>query len=320
MPFLLAALLALFPLAPALPPTQITVPSTLNTQVEQTSTQTAPAGMPNEPCPKAGWGTPAIPQPNASSWVVADMNTGEVLAACNPNDQYAPASVIKLLTALAVQPKLDPNQSVDVTYEDLMMDPASSRMGLVPWGKYSAETLLLGLFLNSGNDAAQTLARAAGGQGGMPGTINEMNALAAKIGATNTHVENPHGLDAPGQVTTAYDLAVIAKEVFKNDKLAQYLRTTEAWVPEQPTYHGFQIQNDNQLLYNYEGALGGKTGYTNEAQHSYVGAAQRGNRKLVVTILHGQRTPAPLWNQSMALLDWGFSLPEGTQSIGTLNQ
>jgi D-alanyl-D-alanine carboxypeptidase (penicillin-binding protein 5/6) len=190
---------------------------------------------------------------------------------------------------------------------------------LILGGKYTVRTLWLGLLLNSGNDAANTLARVGGGAQGLPGTLAAMNAEARRLGAYDTHAETPHGLDGPGQVTSVYDLALIARACFSRADFSQYVATERAQIPAQPPRdkRGFQIQNDNRLLRSYPGALGGKGGFTDIARHNFVGAAQRDGRRLVVALLGAEHKPVRTWQQTAALLNWGFSLPSDT-SVGRL--
>ncbi len=252
------------------------------------------------------------------SWIVADLDSGAVVAACAPHVRYAPASTLKLLNVLTVLPKLTPNQQITVTADDLKFEAGSSAVGLVEGGTYSAQTLLLGLLLVSGNDAANVLARVAGGSRGVAGTLKDMNAMAAKLNALDTHAVTPSGLDGKGQATSAYDLALIARALFARKDFSQYTSTERADIPAQQNYPAFQIQNDNALLTNYPGALGGKTGFTDLARHTYMGAAEQNGRRLVVTMLDGENRPYPLWRQASALLDWAFALPSDTKGVGQL--
>ncbi len=264
----------------------------------------------------------APPPPNtlsASSWLVADLDTGEVLAACGPHEPHPPASVQKLLLAETLLPRLDPATVAQVTPEDLAIEPGSSAVGLLPGGTYSVETLWLGLLMESGNDAAMALARLGGGSAGVAGTLEAMNAEARRLGALDTHAVTPSGLDGPGQFTSAYDLALIARADFARDDFRRYDTAPRAVIPAQPPKdpRGFQIQNENDLLTRYPGALGGKTGFTDLARHTYVGAAQHGSRRLVVTLLSAEAQPVRAWQQGAALLDWGFALPAGA-AVGHL--
>jgi D-alanyl-D-alanine carboxypeptidase (penicillin-binding protein 5/6) len=174
------------------------------------------------------------------------------------------------------------------------------------------EQLFLGLMLRSGNDAANALARLGGGLRGRAGTIDDMNAEAHRLGAWDTHAETPSGLDGPGQVTSVYDLALIFRACFANENFRRYIHTQTASMPT-----GVAIANDNRLLYEYPGALGGKTGYTSIARHTYVGAAERNGRRLVATILGAEISPVRAWQQAAGLLDWGFATAPGT-SVGRL--
>jgi D-alanyl-D-alanine carboxypeptidase (penicillin-binding protein 5/6) len=265
----------------------------------------------------------AAPRPpaklTATSWVVADLDTGAVLGACGPHEFSPPASVQKLLLAATLLDKLDPNQVVTATQADLDIEAHSSAVGLLLGGKYPVKTLWLGLMLNSGNDAANALARVGGGAAGVKGTLQAMNDEARHLGAYETHAVTPSGLDGTGQFTSAYDLALIARVCFNRPDCRQYNSALRAQIPAQPPKdsRGFQIQNDDQLLYQYPGAIGGKTGFTDFARHTFVGAAQRNGRRLVVTLLNAEATPLRGWQQGAALLDWGFSLPH-TAAVGRL--
>src|SRR6266545_3628552 len=230
-----------------------------------------------------------------------------------------PASVQKLLLAQTLLPRLDPAQVVEVVQADLDFERGSSAVGLLVGGHYPVETLWLGLLLESGNDAANVLARVGGGPAGVPGTIEAMNAEARRLGADDTHAVTPSGLDGPGQFTSAYDLALIARADFARPDFRRYTATPRAQIPPQPPKdpRGFQIQNENRLLANYPGAIGGKTGFTDLARHTYVGAAERAGRRLVVTLLGAEARPVPGWQQGAALLDWGFALPAGA-AVGQL--
>ncbi|MFE9693546.1 D-alanyl-D-alanine carboxypeptidase family protein [Micromonospora sp. NPDC005806] len=256
-------------------------------------------------------GAPTPPAVTATSWLVADLDTGAVLGACGPHEYGTPASTQKLLLAATMLPRLDPKQVVTVTRGDLNIARGSSAVGLLVGGKYSVETVWLGLLLNSGNEAANVLARLGGGADGVAGGVRAMNEEAHRLGARQTHAVTPSGLDGKGQFTSAYDLALIARSCFANPLFRRYTLTERTQIPAQPALKkgGFQIQNENQLIYRYPGALGGKTGFTELARHSYVGAAQRGGRRLVVTLLGAEARPVRGWQQGAQLLDWGFSLP-----------
>ncbi|MEJ3748582.1 serine hydrolase [Actinomycetes bacterium KLBMP 9797] len=262
-------------------------------------------------------GAPPPPALTATSWVVADLGTGAVLGGCGPHEYATPASVQKLLLAATFVDKLDPNQVVQINRADLDIEPGSSAVGLVEGGRYPVRTLWLGLLLNSGNDAANVLARLGGGTAAAG--VAAMNAEAQRLGALQTHAVTPSGLDGKGQFTSAYDLALIARACFASAAFRTYATAERAQIPPQPAKRagGFQIQNENQLLTRYPGALGGKTGFTDLARHTFVGAAERNGRRLVVALLGAEARPLRGWQQAAALLDWGFGLPADA-SVGSL--
>jgi D-alanyl-D-alanine carboxypeptidase (penicillin-binding protein 5/6) len=259
------------------------------------------------------------PAVTATSWLVADLGSGEVLGGCGPHVYGTPASVQKLLLAATAMPKLDPKATTTITQGDVTIDAGSSAVGLVRGGKYNVATLWTGLLLNSGNDAANTLARLAGGGGGVPAAVAAMNAEAKRLGAYQTHAVTPSGLDGPGQFTSAYDLALIARVCFARPDFIKYALTKTFQMPAQKKQKkgGFQIQNENKLIFEYKGALGGKTGFTTLARHSYVGGAERNGRRLVVTLLGAEASPDRGYRQGEKLLDWGFALPKDA-SVGKL--
>ncbi|NYH40647.1 D-alanyl-D-alanine carboxypeptidase (penicillin-binding protein 5/6) [Micromonospora jinlongensis] len=263
-------------------------------------------------------GVAAPPGVSATSWLVADLDSGQILGGCGPHEYGTPASVQKLLLAATMLPRLDPKQTVTVTEDDMNIEPGSSAVGLVAGGRYTIETIWLGLLLNSGNEAANALARLGSGTDSAAG-VRAMNEQAHHLGALQTHAVTPSGLDGRGQFTSAYDLALIARACFADPTFRRYALTEHAQIPVQPAQRtkGFEIQNENQLIYRYPGALGGKTGFTDLARHTYVGAAERDGRRLVVTLLGAESTPMRGWEQGAALLDWGFALPRGA-SVGRL--
>jgi D-alanyl-D-alanine carboxypeptidase (penicillin-binding protein 5/6) len=146
-----------------------------------------------------------------------------------------------------------------------------------------------------------------------------MNAKAAAIGATDTHAATPSGLDGPGGSgwTTPRDLAIIFRDAMANPVFAEFTAHRAALFPGDNGMH--QIVNENELLNRYPGTLGGKTGYTDAARKTYVAAAQRDGRRLVIAMMYGLVTEGgpTYWDQASALLDWGFA-QNRQASVGTL--
>lgn len=263
-------------------------------------------------------GAPTAPAVTATSWLVADLDSGAVLGGCGPHELRTPASVQKMLLAAALMPRLDPAQMVEVTRADLQdLDPASSLMGVVEGGRYSIESLWLGLLLKSGNDAANVLARVGGAAAGRPGGVQAMNNEAHRLRANQTHAATPSGLDGPGQYTSAYDLALIARATYAREDFRRYIATRVAQIAGDAGTPGFAITHDNTLLDHYPGTLGGKTGFTDLARQTYVGVAERNGRRLAVTLLGAETAPLGSLGEAGALLDWGFALSPGA-SVGRL--
>jgi D-alanyl-D-alanine carboxypeptidase (penicillin-binding protein 5/6) len=266
-------------------------------------------GTVGTPVVSSGGGVPVLPEIEAAAWLVADAETGGVLAAYDAHMPLPPASTIKLLTALAVLPAIDPDQSYTASEDNGHVE--GSRVGMVPGQTYSLADLEHGLFLASGNDAAHGLAELVGG---LAACIELMNAEAARLGAFDTHAVTPHGLDEPGQVSSAYDLALFGRAVLADADLAE-IAQTRAY--DFPGLDGqtFQIQNQNRLLGSYDGAIGLKTGYTTEAGHTLVAAAERDGTRLVVTVLGAEGRAEPV---AAALLDWGFASAGTAEPVGVL--
>ena len=266
-----------------------------------------------------GFALPAKAKPlpkgiSARGWVIADLDTGDVLAARNPHGRYPPASTLKWLTALTLLPKLDKHKRVVCSYADVDVD--GTRVGLVQNGRYSVDLLFQAMLMASGNDAANTLARVAGS---VPSTVAAMNATARSIQAYDTHAATPSGLDGPHQLTSAYDLALIGRADLARADFRKYTAQKLGTIPAQGTkYHSFQFANDDKLLYNYPGAFGGKNGFTDAAHHSFIGAAKHGDRRLIVTMMYGEHKPDNISAQAGRLLDWGFALPRTAAPVGSL--
>jgi D-alanyl-D-alanine carboxypeptidase len=259
-------------------------------------------------------GAPPLPEGLAANgWLVADAGTGDVLAARDPHGRYYPASTLKTLTLLTLAPLLDPATVVEGTVEDESME--GSRVGLVQGGRYPVGLLFQALILQSGNDAANALARAAGG---VAVTVAAMNETAEDIGAYDTVAGTPSGLDIAGQSSSPYDLALIFRALLADPVTAAVLTTPLADVPAvEGRSPGYQIQNQNPLA-GTPGNLGGKTGFTDAARHTFVTAAERGGRRLVVSVMDTENVPLRAADQAARLLDWGFALPAAIEGVGRL--
>src|SRR5690349_3721598 len=250
-------------------------------------------------------GSVPIPEGPAPAWIIADMDTGQVLAGRDMDVAHPPASTIKTLLALTA---LDELPSLDATVVGTEADThvECNCAGIKPGRVYTARQLLDAVLLASGNDAANALADMIGGY---DTAVAKMNAKAAAIGALGTHASTPSGLDGPGGsgATTPHDLAVIFRAAMANPVFAQIIAQPAATFP---TKTGDRpIVNDDELLHRYPGTLGGKTGFTDAAKKTFVAAADRGGRRLVIAMMYGliKEGGPTYWDQAMGLFDWGFA-------------
>jgi D-alanyl-D-alanine carboxypeptidase (penicillin-binding protein 5/6) len=261
--------------------------------------------------PEGGVAPPAV---TAATWVVSDLDSGAVLAAKDPHARERPASLIKVLLAIVVIRELRPETKVVGTQEDANQE--GTRVGIGPGGEYTVDQLLKALVMRSGNDAAYALARALGGP---EVALDKMNSLANELGALDTRAATPSGLDGPGMTTSAYDQSLIFRAAMNHKEFAEAAKTRKIDFPGYAGRPGFQVNNDNKLLGNYDGFLGGKTGFTDDSRHTYVGGAERDGRRLAVVLLRGERNPDPLAKQGAALLDYGFTLAKvAVRPVGEL--
>lgn len=262
---------------------------------------------------------PALPDSlTAQAWALVDLDTGDVLAARDPHGRYQPASILKTLTSVTLIPQLPGNRKVRVSVA--AANTEGSHAGLVAGGHYTVDQLFEGLLLVSGNDAAAALAEAAGG---IKQTVAAMNREALRLGAYDTYVETPSGLDGWKQLTSAYDMALFLRAAVATPRFVAYDRRATATLPEQHTAAGgfgaVTLWNQGtQFLSTVPGALVAKTGFTDAAQHTFVGAIRRKGRTLGVVFLRAKRWPTDQWQQATDLMNWGFRLPAGTAPVGTL--
>lgn len=253
--------------------------------------------------------TPPVPRVSARSWIVADADSGDVLAAKAAHQPRLPASTLKILTAVTLLPLLDPHQTVKITNADAAVD--GSKVGLVPGMTYTIDTLFTAMLVVSANDAANALAGAAGGQAR---ALDAMNAEARHLQAYDTVAKTPSGLDARGERTSAYDLALIGRAGLAMPAFRHYIAIRRAVMPA-PHHRHFEIDTHNYLLASYPGDIGVKNGYTIAAQATYVGAATRHGHTIIVTMMHARPN---FWADARALLDWGFAADGKVRPVGTL--
>src|SRR5690242_14323784 len=253
---------------------------------------------------------PRLPKIKASAWVIADAGTGQVLAAKDPHGWYRPASTLKVLTAISLIPALNPNATVVASKQATSVAP--NIVGLMRGHSYKVSDLFTALLTISANDAAMALAQATGS---LSQGMAVINAEARHLQADDTVAVTPNGLDAPGQHTSAYDLALFARQGLKMPAFLKYDQTTSAQFKISKK-KSVGLWNQNSLLATYPGALGGKIGWTTAAGATYVGMARRHGVTLIVTLLH---CPALTEiNAGKSLLNWGFAVDGKVRPVGTL--
>lgn len=286
---------------------------------------TAPPGQSPPPGPgtrvRPRRGAPEVPgDVTALSWLVADAGSGEVLAAHDAHRALPPASTLKILFALTVLPELPAGLRHTVTEEELAdIGTGSSLVGVKEHHTYQVADLWRGVFLSSGNDAVRVLAALGGG---WRATAGRMQARARALGAHDTHVVSPDGYDAPGQLSSAYDLTVFGRAGLENADLARYAATVEAEFPAGGWTYG--IRNTNRLLTGdgvtpYPGLIGIKNGYTSAAGNTLVAAARRDGRTLIVTVMNPQEGGSlAVYEEARSLLDWGFRAAGHVDAVASL--
>ena len=218
---------------------------------------------------------------SAKAACILERQTGRVLFECNMHARLPMASTTKVMTALLAI-ELGGAQDRVVCSENAFGVSGTS-IYLQAGESLTLEEMLLGLMLSSGNDAAVAIAEHIGGT--LEGFVDLMNARAKEIGAVNTHFANPHGLPDENHYTTAYDLALIAREAMENEAFRLLVSTQRASIPWEGRSYPRQLNNKNRLLSSYPGATGVKTGYTSKAGRCLVFGARRDDLELVGAVL-----------------------------------
>ncbi|MBK4727311.1 serine-type D-Ala-D-Ala carboxypeptidase DacD [Pantoea agglomerans] len=249
---------------------------------------------------------PAI---DAASWVLMDATTGQILTSGNPDERRNPASLTKLMTGYVVDRAIDKKR---ITRDDMVtvgndawgagnpVFKGSSLMFIKPGEKISVRDLSRGVIIDSGNDACVALADyVAGSQANF---VTMMNQYVDKLGLSNTHFETVHGLDAPGQFTTARDLATLSRAIISGEQDFYQMYSEKSL-----TWNGITQQNRNGLLWDKTLHVDGlKTGHTESAGFNIIASSVDGQRRLIAVIMGG-KSPKGREEQARKLLTWGQS-------------
>ncbi|MFI5067405.1 MAG: D-alanyl-D-alanine carboxypeptidase family protein [Streptosporangiales bacterium] len=250
---------------------------------------------------------PAVP---AAAYVIADAGTGAVLAAKDPHGHFRPASTLQILTADTLMPVLRPGATVLASRVAARVTPAA--VGLVAGRRYQVSALFRAMLLASARDAAIALAEATGSS---RRGVAMMNAEARHLRADDTVARRPDGLDARGQRSSPYDLALFARQALAIPALMRIEAERTATFP-QSRPHPVTLDNQNTMLGRYRGDLGGKIGWTRASQTTFIGWARRHGRTLIVTIMHGTRLTGMRY--AARLLNWGFAMDGRVRPVGIL--
>lgn len=250
----------------------------------------------------AGWLAAAVllsvpvfaePSPSAQSAILLDSTTGRVLYEKNADARAQVASTTKIMTGLLIAESCDLQSNVCIPKEAVGIEGSS--LYLKAGELLSVETLLYGLMLHSGNDAAVALAMYCAGS--VPAFAERMNRRAAELELSGTNYVNPHGLDEKGHYSTARDLARLTAAAMENEIFRRVVATKTICFGDR------SFTNHNKLLWRYEGAVGVKTGYTVSAGRILVSAAERNGRRLIAVTIRDRND----WVDHANLLDYGFS-------------
>lgn len=277
-------------------------------------------------------GVPVLPKDlTARSWIVADAESGDVLAAHNAHWRLPPASTLKMLFADTVLPKFPKTMTHKVTLQDLAgIGSGSSMVGIKENETYTVHDLWLGVFLRSGNDAVHVLSAM---NGGVARTVEDMNAHAEELQALDTTVVSPDGYDQPKQVSSAYDLTLFARSGLQKKDFREYCSTVSAKFPGETKKNkkgkqvrgSFEIQNTNRLLSGdydtpvYQGIAGVKNGNTTNAGATFTGVAERNGKVLLVTVMNPEKHDHnEVYKETAQLFDWGFQAAGKVQPVGAL--
>jgi serine-type D-Ala-D-Ala carboxypeptidase (penicillin-binding protein 5/6) len=257
-----------------------------------------------------GYGGPEPPPVGATSWILYDHSSGSVLAENNADEIRAPASITKILTVLVALENND--QSEMVTISRGAADTGEREIGLVAGESVTLGALLRAAMIHSANDAATAIAEHVGGS--VDGFSEMMNARAAELGMTRSHFMNPHGLDAPGHITSARDMLRLAQAAMARQDFRDISRSRMVLFPDAPDGTRRIGTSTNLMLSEYEGNNGIKTGFTSRALLTFVASAERSGRELYAVVLgtEGRRTH---FDDARTLFDYGF---ETLNVYGTL--
>ncbi len=243
---------------------------------------------------------------NAKSAIMIEASTGEIIFEKNSHEKLAPASMTKMMSMLLIVEAIDRgdlkwNQMITVSENASSM--GGSQILLETGEKMSVQDLFKGIAVASGNDAVVALSEAVAGT--EDEFVKKMNERAKELGLNETNFKNPHGLDTANHYSSAYDMAMIAKELVRHEKVLEFTSIYEDYLRENQENKVWLV-NTNKLVRFYDGVDGLKTGYTKEAGYCLTSTAKRGDTRFI-TVVMGEPDTKTRNNETTSMLDYGFS-------------
>lgn len=245
-------------------------------------------------------------QITSTNYILIDADTGEIYAQRGAHERRAPASLTKIFTSIETIEEAPPGVEITTSEADLVSDFAS-QVGFAPGETFTVEELLHGMMLPSGNDAARALAR---GLGAEPGDSDEqalnrfldrLNQRLLDMGLTDTHLVNPDGWGVPGHFSSAYDLAAFTMYALHYPRFVRAFSTGTYETADGE----YVFKNNNRMLRTFEGIVGGKTGYDDDAGWCLVNVAERNGQRFIAVTMNGV-APDDWYDDNRVLLEYGF--------------
>ena len=246
---------------------------------------------------------------NAKAAIIIEASSGKILWEKNAHEKLAPASMTKIMSMLLIMENIENgNLSWDekITASLNASSMGGSQIFLEPGEKMTVKDLLKGIAIGSGNDATVAMAeRIAGTESKF---VEMMNSKAKELGLKNTNFKDSTGLDAENHYSSAYDMAIMAKELIKHEKILEFTSTYEDYL-RQDTGNSFWLVNTNKLVRYYQGVDGLKTGFTNTAGYCLTATAKRGDMRLI-TVVMNEPSSEIRSKETSSMLDYGFNTYE----------
>ena len=244
---------------------------------------------------------------NATSAIMLEASTGEIIFQKNVNEKRPPASMTKMMSMLLIMENIEKGNLAfeeEVTASAYASSMGGSQIFLKAGEKMKVEDLLKGIAIGSGNDATVAMAeRIAGTEDAF---VKLMNDRAKELGLNNTNFKNSTGLDAENHYSTAYDMSVIARELVKHKKILEFTGTYEDYL-RKDSASPFWLVNTNRLVRFYQGVDGLKTGYTKEAGYCLTSTAEKDNMRLITVVMNEPSTQIRN-GETSSMLDYGFNM------------